>query len=395
MALLDKFNRFANQFSDLLGDIADDVRAHVELGAQLLERGDYDAAMRELRHALDKRRDHARAHYLLGLCYLRRGQPGDLTAAKKALSDALAARGDYPEAFVTLGDILAQAGELGPATDAYRQALPLLDDELARAEVERTLGTLYLQLGQLDKAVRELRKSVSSNPDDAKTQGLLGQALVLLMQKRGEAPGSPTWDAARQCLVKAARADKADPQVLTTLGKLLLSSGTDSRCGKSAPAGAQRQSRARRYAAAAWRATACPRGHRVGVRTRSACVRERSTGQARCRAVRCAPAARALSCQERSPRASRRRPCRSRASPSRRCQRGQDPAPVGSHCTVAAQRPVARSACACPASSWPICRWRGSPRASTKRCPLPKPTACLPKPPPKPMASSFDSPKLR
>ena len=27
MALLDKFNRFANQFSDLLGDIADDVRA--------------------------------------------------------------------------------------------------------------------------------------------------------------------------------------------------------------------------------------------------------------------------------------------------------------------------------------------------------------------------------
>lgn len=225
MDLLDKFNRFANQFSDLIGDIADDVRAHVELGAQLLERGDYDAAIRELRYALDKRRDHARAHYLLGLCYLRRAAPGDLTAAKKALGDALAARGDYPEAFVTLGDVLAQAGELGPASDAYRQALPLLDDELARAEVERTLGTLYLQLGQLDKAVRELRKSVSSNPDDARTQGLLGQALVLLAQKRGEAPGSPTWDAARQCLIKAARADKVDPQVLTTLGKLLLSSG--------------------------------------------------------------------------------------------------------------------------------------------------------------------------
>lgn len=225
MDLLDKFNRFANQFSDLIGDIADDVRAHVELGAQLLERGDYDAAIRELRYALEKRRDHARAHYLLGLCHLRRGQPGDLTAAKKALGDALAARGDYPEAFVTLGDVLAQAQELGPASDAYLQALPLLDDELARAQVEKTLGTLYLQLGQLDKAVRELRKSVSSNPEDAKTQGLLGQALVLLAQKRGEAPGSPTWDAARQCLLKAARADKADPQVLTTLGKLLLSSG--------------------------------------------------------------------------------------------------------------------------------------------------------------------------
>ncbi len=223
--LLDKFNRFANQFSDLLGDIADDVRAHVELAAQLMERGDYDSAIRELHHALDKRRDHARAHYLLGLCYLRRAQPGDQAAAKKALADALAARGDYAEAYVALGDVLRQSGELPAASDAYRQALPLLDDELQRAEVEQTLGTLYLQLGQLDKAVRELRKSVSSNPDDAKTQGLLGQALVLQAQKRGEAPGSPTWDAARQCLLKASRSEQADPKVLTSLGKLLLSSG--------------------------------------------------------------------------------------------------------------------------------------------------------------------------
>jgi len=223
--LLDKFNRFANQFSDLLGDIADDVRAHVELAAQLLERGDYDAAIRELRHALDKRRDHARAHYLLGLCYLRRGQPGDLTAAKKALGDALAAREGYAEAYVALGDVQKQSGDSVAASEAYRQALPLLDDELQRAELEQILGRLYLEQGQLDKAVRELRKSVSSNPEDAKTQGLLGQALVMQAQKRGEAPGSPTWDAARQCLLRAARAEQADPQVLTTLGKLLLSSG--------------------------------------------------------------------------------------------------------------------------------------------------------------------------
>jgi tetratricopeptide (TPR) repeat protein/GTPase SAR1 family protein len=225
LALLDKFNRFANQFSDLLGDIADDVRAHVELAAQLLERGDYEAAIRELRHALDKRRDHARAHYLLGLCYLRRAQPGDLTAAKRALGDALAAKEGYAEAYIALGDVQRQAGEPVLASESYRQALPLLDDELQRAELELQLGTVYLDLGQLDKAVRELRKSVSSNPDDAKAQGLLGQALVLQAQKRNEAPGSPTWDAARQCLLKASRAEQADPQVLTTLGKLLLSSG--------------------------------------------------------------------------------------------------------------------------------------------------------------------------
>ena len=225
MAIFDKLNQFANQFSDLLGDIADDAYAHVELAAQLIERGDYDTAIRELRHALDKRRDHARAHYLLGICYLRRGQAGDLQAAKKALSDALVAREGYVEAHIALGDVYRKEGDANGAAAEYRQALPFLDDELQRAEVEQLLGSLYLELGQLDKAVRELRKSVSSNPDDAKSQGLLGQALVLQAQKRGETPGSPTWDAARQCLLKAARADTADPQVLTTLGKLLLSSG--------------------------------------------------------------------------------------------------------------------------------------------------------------------------
>lgn len=225
MAIFDKLNQFANQFSDLLGDIADDVRAHVELAAQLLERGDYDTAIRELRLALDKRRDHARAYYLLGICYLRRSQPGDLAAAKKALSDALATREGYAEAHIALGDVFRKEGDATNASDQYRQALPFLDDDLQRAEVEQLLGSLYLELGQLDKAVRELRKSVSSNPEDAKSQGLLGQALVLQAQKRGESPGSPTWDSARQCLLRASRAETADPQVLTSLGKLLLSSG--------------------------------------------------------------------------------------------------------------------------------------------------------------------------
>jgi len=223
--LFDRWNRIANQFTDLIGDIADDVRAHVELGAALLEKGDYDLAIVELGLALQKRRDHARARYLLGLCYQRRGKPGDYEEAKRELQLAMAVRADYAEAQVAFGDALRSGGELEQAAESYRLALPLLGDAVARAEVERNLGAVYLQLGQLDKAVRELRKSVSSNPDDAASQGLLGQALVCSARKRGEAPGSPTWEAARQCLVRAAKAEQPDTEVLATLGTLLLSAG--------------------------------------------------------------------------------------------------------------------------------------------------------------------------
>ena len=96
MALLDKFNRFANRFSDLLGTRPTMSRAHVELGAASrawrLRRSDASHGTHSTSDAI-----HARAHYLLGLCYLRRGQPNDLTAAKKALSDALAARATIPK----------------------------------------------------------------------------------------------------------------------------------------------------------------------------------------------------------------------------------------------------------------------------------------------------------
>lgn len=225
MDLFDRVSRFANQFTDLIGELADDVRAHVELGAALLERGDYDAAIAELGLALLKRRDHARARYLLGLCYLRRGRPGDAEEAKRELALALAAREGYAEAHIAFADALRQGGELEQAAESYRLALPHIDDSLARSEVERSLGALYLELGQIDKAVRELRKAVSASPDDAAAQGLLGQALLQSAQRKGEPQGGPTYEAARQCLGRAAKSEHPDPQVLASLGALLLSMG--------------------------------------------------------------------------------------------------------------------------------------------------------------------------
>lgn len=222
MDLFDRFNRLASQFGDLIGDLADESRPHVELGAALLSRGDYDGAIAELRLALTKRHDHARALYLLGLSHLKRGQPGDAAEAKKQLELAIAVREGYPDAHIALGDALRAGGELEAAAESYRVALPLLGDASERAEVERSLGALYLEAGQIDKAVRELRKAASARPEDGAVQGLLGQALIKSAQRRGEPTGGPTFEAARQCLLRAARADHPDPQALSALGSLLL-----------------------------------------------------------------------------------------------------------------------------------------------------------------------------
>ncbi len=222
MDLFDRFNRFASQFGEL---IADDIRAHVELGAALLERGDYDAAIHELEAALARRRDHARALYLLGLSYMRRGAAGDRALAQGALVQAISAREGFAEAHVALGQLLLREGDLEGAAESLRVALPLIGEPSLRAEVEGSLGAVYLKMDRLDRAVRELRKAVAQSPDNAEAQGLLGQALLRSAQKKGEPEGGPTFEAARLCLQRAARAEQPSAGVLKVLGELLLAAG--------------------------------------------------------------------------------------------------------------------------------------------------------------------------
>lgn len=219
MDLLERFNRLAAQVGEL---IADDVRGHVELGAALLERGDPEAAIHELEQALARRRDHARALYLLGLCHLRRG---DLQKARGVLEEATQAREGFAEAHMALGEVSEREGDLEAAAERYRTTLPLLDEEALRCEVERRLGAVYLRTGRLDKAVRELRKAASAAPDDAEIQGLLGQALIQRARQKGEPSGGPMHEAARLCLQRAARAERPSPGALAALGALLLDAG--------------------------------------------------------------------------------------------------------------------------------------------------------------------------
>lgn len=212
MGIFDRIDRIAEQLGDLI--VPDDVRAHVELGAAYLDRGDLDAAVGELSRAVELRPDHPRALYLLGVAYARRGDDAESIAMLERAATARRTgvdRPGFPEAWLALADVHRRRGDDEAAIDAYRAALDAgAGDSTIRAEIYRGLGTVYLRQRRYDKAVRELRKAVAATPDDAETQGLLGRALYL----RGD------YDTARVCLERAAQAARPDPLGLASLGDL-------------------------------------------------------------------------------------------------------------------------------------------------------------------------------
>jgi small GTP-binding protein len=206
VGIFDRLDRLADQLGDLI--TPDDVRAHVELGAAYLERGDLESAIHELTLATELKPEHARALYLLGLAYGRRG---DDDSAIAALSRATAVRGGFVEANVALGELFRRRGEIESAGESYRQALESdVNDSTLRGEIYRGLGAVYLTEGRFDKAVRELRKAVASLSGDGEAQALLGRALFL----RGDR------EAARVCLERAVRSERPDPLALRTLADL-------------------------------------------------------------------------------------------------------------------------------------------------------------------------------
>ncbi len=212
MGIFDRIDRIAEQLGDLI--VPDDVRAHVELGAAYLDRGDLDAAVTELSRAVELRPDHPRGLYLLGVAYARRGNEHEAIAALERAATARRVGVDRPgfaEAWLALADVHRRRADDDSAVDAYRAALDAgVGDSTMRAEIYRGLGSVYLRQRRYDKAVRELRKAVAATPDDVETQGLLGRALYL----RGD------YDTARVCLERAAQAARPDPLGLASLGDL-------------------------------------------------------------------------------------------------------------------------------------------------------------------------------
>lgn len=171
------WSRIERRLTDLAGEIIpDEFREQVSAARELLEEGKAVEATEVLEALLAERPGHVGALSLVGHAHLHLGEPG---FARGAFERALAERSDLPEALVGLGDAQLALGELDAAIESYRKTVKsAAGDQAVLAIAYRGLGIAFRRKGQITRAVRELRKAVAEDPNDALARGHLGEALL-------------------------------------------------------------------------------------------------------------------------------------------------------------------------------------------------------------------------
>lgn len=180
-----------------------------ESAASYFAEGDYDAAIIELKNALQINPAHVPSRVLLGRAYLRSGAA---SAAAKELTQALYYGADEELALVPLGnalllqrkheEILERIKPRDPASSGGAGVLSIRDQA-------------HLELGQMDEAELAFREAIWMAPTQAEPR--LGLASVLAV--RGDLSG------AQRLLDEAGRLDPHSPEVWFRKGQLRLLAG--------------------------------------------------------------------------------------------------------------------------------------------------------------------------
>src|SRR3972149_3745598 len=184
------------------------------------QKGDYKAAIIELKNLLQKNPDHAEARYLLGVGYL---ESGDARSAEDELRRALKLGNDLGTTLPVLGRALVLQGkfkEVLDETDPARVQIAQGSPEILNAR-----GLAQIFLGRTAEAKQAFDRALALRPDDA--DALLGQARL--------AAGERKLDEAARLFARAiAIAPKSED---AWLGKGDLSRVTDDRAGALAAYG--------------------------------------------------------------------------------------------------------------------------------------------------------------
>ena len=147
-----------------------------ENGAYYISIHSYDAAIRDLRRAVELQPDFAHAHNRLGRALLLKGQ---FDAAAEAFREAVKQRGgNYPLAQYNLGFALQSQGKTDAAISAYNEAIKSRGGKYADAHFQ--IGSLLLGVpGRSGEAVEPLRKAIEENGGrDPEAHFKLGAALA-------------------------------------------------------------------------------------------------------------------------------------------------------------------------------------------------------------------------
>ena len=210
------WSRVQRRLGDLAGELVlDEYRDQLDQAQLLLGGGDTGAAIEVLEALLVAKPDHGQALIVLGEARLVAQDP---QRAQIAFERALKLRGADPAALVGLGLALVGLARYEPALASLGRAVgEAAGDRAILADAYRGLGIAWRRLGDVDKSIRELRKAVAEDGDDAEARGVLGEALV--------ADGGP-YDEALRHLERAAAAEPPPAVALYALGRLSLVEGS-------------------------------------------------------------------------------------------------------------------------------------------------------------------------
>lgn len=157
-------------FSALLAAHGDTPELNVVLGQAHAQQGDFDAAIKVLRHAIEQKAGVAEAHATLGLIYLKQGRLSDAT---EALRGELAAHSEDVKTRYTLATVLDLDGHQDEALTELRTVLRARPDY---ADARYLHGKILLARGDAAGAVAALEIAMRLAPDEANVRYQLGQA---------------------------------------------------------------------------------------------------------------------------------------------------------------------------------------------------------------------------
>jgi predicted O-linked N-acetylglucosamine transferase (SPINDLY family) len=175
---------------------------HTNLGTQLIEAHQYDAAIERFGYALRLKPDCPVTYYNLGRALMATHRWNE---AVEAYQQARRFRPDFPQGELDLGVALHCAGRRPEAITHYQERLRRFPEDVA---VMNNLGNFLKESGELDKAVEAYQQAGKLFPDNMvfqnnlglayKSQGQLGKAIEVLS---ANADRHPRWASIRSNLI--------------------------------------------------------------------------------------------------------------------------------------------------------------------------------------------------
>ena len=158
----------------LLAGCAEKPETMIVSAKEYLAKNDRNAAVIQLRNALQKNPDLAEARFLLGRALL---DNGELAAAEKELRKAGELGYSYDETVPLLARVLVSRGDYKKAIDEFAKVnIPAPE---GRAALSTALGEAYLSSGDVGAARDRFAGALKAQPEYP--QALLGQARVVAM----------------------------------------------------------------------------------------------------------------------------------------------------------------------------------------------------------------------